>query len=94
MIPFFANTTFSIRTYIKHITVGYTGLILRDVKISLDVVYHITINTKVNYNFDIIIPWIYILMYVVHKQRDIPADSMLLSLSFDIGCCLLCCMVV
>ena len=94
MIPFFANTTFSIRTYIKHITVGYAGLILRDVKISLDVVYHITINTKVNYNFDIIIPWIYILMYVVHKQRDIPADSMLLSLSFDIGCCLLCCMVV
>ena len=94
MIPFFANTTFSIRTYIKHITVGYAGLILRDVKISLDVVYHITINTKVNYNFDIIIPWIYILMYVVHKQRDIPVDSMLLSLSFDIGCCLLCCMVV
>ena len=33
-------------------------------------------------------------MYVVHTQRDIPADSMLLSLSFDIGCCLLCCMVV
>ena len=92
--PFFANTTFSIRTYIKHINVGYAGLILRGVKISLDVVisYHNQYKSKLQL-------WYYhscgsILMYEVHKQRDIPADSMLLSLSFDIGCCLLCCMVV
>ena len=41
--------------------------------------YRITTNTKVITSVDLY-------MYVLHTQRDIPADSMFLSSSFDIRC--------